>query len=60
MQSEVSPARSAKQAQTQQLLCQLVDVALVVGLPLTDRDDHDEDFPPLDAEDDAVILTNGA
>ena len=44
----------------QKLLCQFVDVALVAGLPLAERDDHDDDFPPLDAVYDAVTLTDGA
>lgn len=44
----------------EQFLRQGVDVVLVSRLPPADRDDHHDDFPPLDAIDEAVSLTNGA
>src|SRR6266567_1659697 len=50
----------AQQAEAEQFFRQLVDVVLVASLPPADRDDHDDDFPPLDAIDDAVPLPNGA
>src|SRR5438132_11523801 len=50
----------AKQASAEQFFRQLVDVVLVASLPPADRGDHHDDFPPLDAIDDAVPLPNGA
>jgi len=50
----------AKQTEAEQFFRQPVDVVLVASLAPADRDDHDDDFPPLDAIDDAVPLTNGA
>lgn len=51
---------SAKKSLTQELLCQLVDVALVSGSSPAGGDDDHHDRSALDGIDDPIALTGGA